>query len=205
MTSVKEIFLENFAGVQRGTDFILKAVPKDKVDFTLVKDGQKMGDLARHISLLPFTSTLFIEKEFKERPSPEQMKNSLADHFGPDLYEGNFSTMFRKSCEYFLTFCGKKTDSEIVGSTFTNFIYATPISSGVSRSGGSPGSTSRNPVCLSQSVEHPCDNETIFRNGGTALTIRARTKTSELSHFLTSLRAGKRTLLGSHARCLSKS
>jgi len=65
MTSVKEIFLENFAGVQRGTDFILKAVPKDKVDFTLVKDGQKMGDLARHISLLPFTSTLFIEKEFK--------------------------------------------------------------------------------------------------------------------------------------------
>ena len=127
MSSMKEIVISNFKGVQRGTDFILKAVPKDKLDYAPTKDvQQKLGDLARHIAVLSYTGTLFVEGGNKERPNPDQMKKILADKFGSDLANNNYSAVFNKACEHFLNFYSKKSDDELVKGTFTNFINTSP-------------------------------------------------------------------------------
>lgn len=127
MSSMKDIVIQNFKGVQRGTDFILKSVPKDKLDYTPNKDvQQKLGDLARHIAILPFTATYFAENGIKERPNPDDMKKVLAEKFGQDFQNNNYTAMFTKACEYYLNFYGKKSDDELVNGTFTNFIYSSP-------------------------------------------------------------------------------
>lgn len=126
MSSMKEIFVNNFKSVQRGTDFVLKTVPLDKLDHSFTKDGQKMGDLARHIAILPFTATIFVEGQNKERPNPDQMKKLLGDKFGADLAQNNYSGIFNKACEYFLNFYGNKSDEELINGTFMNFIYTNP-------------------------------------------------------------------------------
>ena len=126
MSSTKDIIVSNFKGVQRGTDFVLQAIPKDKLDYSITKDGQKMGDLARHIAILPFTATLFAEEGYKERPNPDEMKKKLVDTFGRDLAQNNYSAMFAKACEYFLNFYGQKSDEDLLNKTFTNFIYTQP-------------------------------------------------------------------------------
>ena len=126
MSSTKDIIVNNFKGVQRGTDFVLQAIPKDKLDYTITKDGQKMGDLARHIAILPFTATIFAEGGYNERPNPDEMKKKLAEKFGNDLEQNNYSAMFAKACEYFLNFYGQKSDEDLLNKTFTNFIYTQP-------------------------------------------------------------------------------
>ena len=125
-TTMKDVIINNFKGVQKGTDFVLKAIPKDKLDFSFTKDGQKLGDLARHIALLPYTSTVFVEGQNKERPNPDQMKKIVGDKFGADIAQNNYSAVFSKACEYFINFYSKKSDNDLANSTFTNFLYTTP-------------------------------------------------------------------------------
>ena len=96
------------------------------MEFSLSKDGQKLGDLARHIAILPYTSTIFVEGGNKERPNPDAMKKILTDKFGSDLTQANYSAVFSKACEYFLNFYGKKSDEELTTKTFTNFLYTNP-------------------------------------------------------------------------------
>ena len=125
--STKDIIVANFKGVQRGTEFVLQAVPKDKLDYSPNKDvQQKLGDLARHIAVLPFTSALYAKGGYKERPNPDEMKKVLADKFGSDLANNNYSAVFTKACDFFLDFYGKKSDEELVNGTFTNFLYTSP-------------------------------------------------------------------------------
>ncbi len=127
MNTVKDIVINNFLSVKRGTEFILKAIPMDKLDYAPAEHiNQKLGDLARHIAILPFTATYFAEHTLQERPNPEEMKKLLGEQFGQDLAQNNYAGVFSKACEYFLTFYSQKNDDEFLNSTFTNFIYSTP-------------------------------------------------------------------------------
>jgi hypothetical protein len=126
--SVKELLLKNFKGIQRGTNFILKTVPTDKLDYQPNKDMRKMGEIAMHIATLPLSNTFLIENEFKERPNPELSKKLFEDKFGSAYNENNFPVIFEKACEYFIDFYNKKTDVEFFTNTFTNFIYTKPTS-----------------------------------------------------------------------------
>lgn len=127
--SAKDVIIANFKGVQKGTDFILQAIPTDKLDYVPAEHmSQKLSDLARHIAVLPFTATYFAENSSKERPNPDDMKKLIGDKFGPDLAKNDYSAVFAKACDYFLNFYGNKSDSELVTGTFTNFIYTQPTS-----------------------------------------------------------------------------
>ena len=77
--SVKEIILKNFKNVQQGTNFILKAVPKDKLNYQPTKEMRPMGDLAMHIATIPLTNTQLVQGVFKERPAPAAMQKVLEE------------------------------------------------------------------------------------------------------------------------------
>lgn len=126
MKSYKDIIFENFVSVRRGTEFILKAIPQDKLDFALPDDGQIMGELARHISILPFTNTYFIENQSKERPPMEEIQKILGEKFGSSIQKNNYVEMFDLASDYFLHYFGNKTDKELVEGTYSNFIRPQP-------------------------------------------------------------------------------
>ena len=124
--SVKEIILKNFKNVQQGTNFILKAVPKDKLNYQPTKEMRPMGDLVMHIATLPLTNTLFVQGVFKERPDPAAMQKVLEEKLGNVYKEKNYSAIFTKACEYMNDFYTKKTDTEWLNTTFTTFINPNP-------------------------------------------------------------------------------
>ena len=126
--SVKEILMKNFKNVQQGTNFILKAIPKDKLDYQPTIDMRKMGDLAFQNALLPLTCTMFAQGMFKERPDQATMQKVLAEKLGSAVKENNYPAMFAKACEYMFDFYGKKTDNDWLNTTYTTFINPNPIS-----------------------------------------------------------------------------
>ena len=119
----KEILIKNFKNVQRGTDFILKAIPTNKLDYTPTKEMKKLGELAFHIATLPLTARYFSENEFKERPERDTILKLFSEKYGADLTKNNYSAIFAKSCEYFLNLFEKKDNNQFINGTFSNFIY----------------------------------------------------------------------------------
>ena len=79
----KEILLENFQRVKKGTEFILKAIPKESLDYSPGNGMRTLREIAFHVATLPFTSTYYVENKSTERPSPDKFKDLFDLKFGP--------------------------------------------------------------------------------------------------------------------------
>jgi len=118
--SLKEIIIANFKELQHEAKFLLKAIPKDKLDFSPHKRMKKLGKLARHIAVIPYTATLYAEEFFCEHATPDELNELIQDNFGEDLDNHNYEVVFEKSCEYFLNFYNNQCDDSLVNKTFIN-------------------------------------------------------------------------------------
>ncbi|OLS24924.1 MAG: hypothetical protein HeimC3_18000 [Candidatus Heimdallarchaeota archaeon LC_3] len=64
--SIKTIVLNHNKSVQRGTYFVLKAVPKENIDFSPKENLRKISDLAFHLATLPLGFYLLTKRIIKE-------------------------------------------------------------------------------------------------------------------------------------------
>ena len=118
--TLKDILIDNFKSLTKEPLFLLKAFPQDKLTYQPCKQMQKLGKLARHIAVIPFTATLYAEEYFCEHPAPIEVNNILTEIFGDDLANHNYAAVFAKSCDYFLSFYNTKCDESLVHKSFIN-------------------------------------------------------------------------------------
>ena len=118
--TVKDIVIENFINLKKETLFLLKAIPQDKLEYSPCKQMKRLGKLALHIDVIPFTATLNAEEYFCEHPTPTQLNEVLNETFGDDLTKHNYAVVFEKSCDYFLSFYNANSDDSYVNKSFIN-------------------------------------------------------------------------------------
>ena len=118
--TLKDIVIENFKSLMRETMFLLKSIPQDKLEFSPCTQMKHLGQLARHIAIIPFTATLYAEEYFCEVQTPTELNKVSEETFGDDLKYNNYSTVFEKSCDYFLSFYNAKCDDSLINESFIN-------------------------------------------------------------------------------------
>ncbi len=125
MPSAKSSVLKQFEHIQKGTEYILQAVPKDKLDHSVEKSSATIEGLAFHIATLPLGAKLFAEGKFDKFPSTEVLMKTLEEYLGDTMRNKDYKSMFTKSCLIYLEYFGNKTEDEWINST-----YVTPVSRG---------------------------------------------------------------------------
>ena len=123
MATAKELVMSMFENIQKGTDYVLQAIPMDKLDHQVGGDSATIEALAFHISTLPLGAALFAQNLFDKFPENDALMATFEKYLGDSLKNKDYPEMFRKSCEVFLEFFGGKTDDEWVNSTYTNFLF----------------------------------------------------------------------------------
>lgn len=118
--TLKDIIIENFKNLTKESAFLLKAVPQDKLEYSPNKKMKRLGKLAKHIAVIPFTATLYAEEFFCDHPTPAELNKVLDETFGDDLTNHNYAAVFEKSCDYFLSFYNTKCDESLVNKSFIN-------------------------------------------------------------------------------------
>lgn len=124
--SVKEIILQNYQNVRKGTKFVLKAIPHDVIDYSPHKKMRKLGDLAFHLSSLPLGSFIFtsgIVKKFE----PNALIYALKQRLGTLYDSKNYAEIFEKSNEYFLKFYENLPAEDWIGSIYVSATNRKPI------------------------------------------------------------------------------
>ena len=116
--TLKDIIIGNFKNLAHETKFLLKAIPKDKLEYSPCKQMMKLSKLARHIAVIPYTATLYAEEFFCEHATPAELNKILDENFGEDLANHKYDAVFEKSCEYFLSFYNAKCDESLVNKSF---------------------------------------------------------------------------------------
>jgi hypothetical protein len=118
--------LRNYQNVRRGTNFVLKTIPSDQIDYIPQKGMRKLGDLASHIATLPLGSYIFtsgIVEKFDASLLIDALKQKLGD-----LYDSkNYFQIFEKSNKYFLKFYEDLPLNDWVESTYTSATNPKPI------------------------------------------------------------------------------
>lgn len=127
MGSAKESVIKNFIGVQRGTDYVLQAVPSDNLDYQMDPKGTKLRAIAFHIASLPLGAAIFAKGIFEKFPSVPDLMEAFEEYLGDMIRSNDFPAIFRKSCEVFLEHYNQFTNEEFVKSTYTNFLTGGPI------------------------------------------------------------------------------
>ncbi|MCE7735322.1 MAG: hypothetical protein GPJ54_10625 [Candidatus Heimdallarchaeota archaeon] len=127
MSSTKETVLRMFRTIQRGTEFVLDAIPADKLDHKLDPNGAKLREIAFHISTLPLGAAIFAKGVFEKFPSVPKLMEALEEHLGDLMKTQDYSAIFRKSCGVFLQHYNSFSDKEFINSTYTNFLTGGPI------------------------------------------------------------------------------
>ncbi|OLS28617.1 MAG: hypothetical protein HeimC2_05620 [Candidatus Heimdallarchaeota archaeon LC_2] len=127
MGSAKETVIRNFKGVIRGTDFVLQAIPSDKLNHKLDSKGTKLRDIAFHIATLPLGATIFAKGVFEKFPSVPVLMEAFDEYLGEMMKSNDYAAIFRKSCEVFLDHYNQFSDEEFVNSTYSNFLTGGPI------------------------------------------------------------------------------
>ncbi|MHA2100746.1 MAG: hypothetical protein ACW99A_18910 [Candidatus Kariarchaeaceae archaeon] len=128
MSSAKEVVLKMYKNIQRGTEFVLDAIPEDKLDYQLDPKGAKLREIAFHAATLPLGAAIFAKGVFEKFPSIPDLMKALEDYLGGDLIKTkDYAAIFKKSCEVFLDHYNKFSDDEFVNSTYSNFLTGGPI------------------------------------------------------------------------------
>ncbi|MHA2171163.1 MAG: hypothetical protein ACXAB7_14810 [Candidatus Kariarchaeaceae archaeon] len=125
MDSAKETVFKMFESVQKGTEYVLQAVPSDKLDYQINENSAQLGDLAFHIAAMPLASVLFGDGTFEQFPAPEKLIEELAKHLGDAMSDKDYLAIFKSSCEIFLKFHGEKNWSE---DKYSSFLHREPVS-----------------------------------------------------------------------------
>ena len=102
MGSAKETVIRNFKGVIRGTDFILQAIPSDKLNHQLDPKGTKLREIAFHIATLPLGAAIFAKGVFEKFPSVPDLMEAFKEYLGEMVRSNDYAAIFRKACEVFL-------------------------------------------------------------------------------------------------------
>lgn len=125
MPSAKSSVLKQFEHIQKGTEYILQAVPLDKLDHSVEKSSATIGGLAFHVATLPLGATLFAQGKFEKFPSTDVLMETLEGYLGDSMRNKDYKSMFTKSCNIFLEYFENKTEDEWINST-----YVTPVARG---------------------------------------------------------------------------
>lgn len=125
MNSTKELVMKSFDQIQKGTEYVLQAIPMDKLDYG-IKDSATISELAFHIATMPLGATLFAKGVFEKFPEFDVLTTEFEKYLGDSLKKKDYKTMFTKSCTVFKEFWESKTDDEWVNSTYSNFLTRGP-------------------------------------------------------------------------------
>lgn len=125
---LKKLLFKNFKAVQRGTEFVLKAIPTDNQDFKNFKPKTEMrslGDLAFHIATLPVGSVILAESSFTEFPPIEVLLKSMTERIG-EVTSSNYADIFVRSSKHFVEYFDKKSDDDLINKTYQSFLMRQP-------------------------------------------------------------------------------
>ncbi|MFV2016337.1 MAG: hypothetical protein ACC656_12965, partial [Candidatus Heimdallarchaeota archaeon] len=103
------------------------AIPDDKLGHRLDPNGAKLREIAFHISTLPLGATIFAKGVFDKFPSVPKLMETLEEYLGDLIKTTDYVTIFRKSCELFLSHYNNFGDEEFTNSTYSNFLTGGPI------------------------------------------------------------------------------
>ncbi len=109
-----------FENIQRGTEYVLMAIPMDKLDYSVEENTATIEDLAFHISTLPLGAALFAQNLFDKFPESDQLMAEFKKYLGDSLDDKNYPEIFRKSCKVFTDFFEGKEDWY---KTYTSFLF----------------------------------------------------------------------------------
>ncbi|MHA1982759.1 MAG: DinB family protein [Candidatus Hodarchaeales archaeon] len=124
--SIKEIILSNYQNVRKGTEFVLKAISLDDIEYEPQEGMRKLGDLAFHIATLPLGSFIFTSGLVTEF-DPVTLINALKQRLS-SLYDSkNFSKVFEKSNDDFLNFYKDLPAEYWTEKTYTSATNPKPI------------------------------------------------------------------------------
>lgn len=126
MSSTKETVLRVFQNVQKGTEYVLMAIPMDKLDHQLDSNSAKLKDIAFHIATLPLGAAIFAKGAFEEFPSVPELLKSFKEHIGDIVDTNDYTEIFKHSCDVFLGHFNAFTDKEFIESTYENFLTRGP-------------------------------------------------------------------------------
>ncbi|MHA2251568.1 MAG: DinB family protein [Candidatus Kariarchaeaceae archaeon] len=126
MDSTKDTVLKMFESIQKGTEFILQAIPEDKLDHKIDESGSSLGKLAFHLAALPLGSVLFANGTFTEFPAVEKLMEKLSEYIGEEMKNNDFAAIFRKSCEVFINYYQTITNDDWVNTTYSTFLSRGP-------------------------------------------------------------------------------
>ncbi len=108
-----------FKNIQRGTEYVLMAIPKDKLDHRVSPNSASIKELAFHISTMPLGATLFAKNLFDKFPESDVLMAEFEKYLGESMKNNDFPEMFRKSCEVCIEFFNSK---DWLNETFSNFL-----------------------------------------------------------------------------------
>ncbi len=126
MATAKEITLQMFDNIQKGTEFILGAIPMDKLDHSVDGKSATIGDLAFHIATLPLGSVLITQGKFDKFPPIDELMKAMEPYLGDSLENKDYKSIFTKSCKAFIEFYESKSADEWINSTYENFLTRGP-------------------------------------------------------------------------------
>ncbi|MHA1991220.1 MAG: DinB family protein [Candidatus Hodarchaeales archaeon] len=124
--SIKEIILLNYQNIQKGTEFVLKAISINDIEYAPQEGMRKLGDLAFHIATLPLGSFIFTSGLVKEF-NPVTLISTLKQRLGPLYDSKNFVKIFVKSNDDFLKFYEDLPVEYWIEKTYTSATNPKPI------------------------------------------------------------------------------
>ncbi|RMG31438.1 MAG: hypothetical protein D6732_14830 [Methanobacteriota archaeon] len=119
MDKSKEIILQMFQRIQKGTEYVLQAIPEDKLEHRVSDNSASVKELAFHIATLPLGAALFAQNIFDKFPDNETLMNQFEKYLGDSLKNNDYPEMFRKSCQVCIEFFKQK---DWINETFANFL-----------------------------------------------------------------------------------
>jgi uncharacterized damage-inducible protein DinB len=125
--TIKSSIIDSYKKIQKGTEFVLRAIPQTQLDFKPNERMRRLEDLAFHIATLPVGSIILAESNFKEFPPLDVLLKAMEDRIG-NVKTKNFADIFTRASEHFIQFIHNKTEEELIHSTYQSFLMREPAS-----------------------------------------------------------------------------
>ncbi|MDH5401284.1 MAG: hypothetical protein OEZ01_14475 [Candidatus Heimdallarchaeota archaeon] len=127
MTTAKTQIIKAFENIIKGTEYVLQAVPADRLDFKIEENSTTLESICFHISTLPLGATLFAQQVYTEFPPVDVLIEKMKEYLGDSIEQKDYSTMFTKSCEVFLKHYNSFSDRDFVQETYSTFLTRGPV------------------------------------------------------------------------------